>query len=301
MPAISGASCRGLAAPDGTGASRAVWPQAMEARVLDDGTMSYRVLPAEAAPAAAVLFAHGFAESAMRHAPTLEAFARAGIAAYAYDLRGHGRSPGSRGFIRRFGDLLDASALARTWVAADSPGTPLFLMGYSLGGLVSVRSAERDPDGLAGVVLVAPGFEIAGDLPAIVRRLGVVVGDVLPHVPVAQLRLKHLRPDEPRPASLLEVLLPRDPLIPARTAAELIRASDAALAGARDWSIPTLVVHGDLDRVVPLACSSRFVERASHAETTLDVIHGGHHDLLHGRDADAVRAAVLAWIQAHAQ
>jgi alpha-beta hydrolase superfamily lysophospholipase len=273
----------------------------MEARVLDDGTMTYRVLPAEAAPAAAVLFAHGFAESAMRHAATLEAFARAGIAAYAYDLRGHGRSPGSRGFIRRFADLLDASALARAWVAADSPGLPLFLMGYSLGGLVSVRSAERDPGGLGGVVLIAPGFEIAGDLPAVVRRLGIVVGDVVPHVPVAQLRLKHLRPDEPRASSLLEVLLPRDPLIPARTAAELIRASDAALAGARDWQAPTLLVHGDLDRVVPLACSRRFVERASRAETTLEVIHGGHHDLLHGHDADAVRASVVAWIAAHAR
>jgi acylglycerol lipase len=273
----------------------------MEARLLDDGTMTYRVLPAEAAPAAAVLFAHGFAESAMRHAATLETFARAGIAAYAYDLRGHGRSPGSRGFIRRFADLLDASSIARAWVAADSPGVPLFLMGYSLGGLVSVRSAERNPDDLGGVILVAPGFEIAGNLPEIVRRLGVVVGDVMPHVPVAQLRLKHLRPDEPRASSLLEVLLPRDPLIPARTAAELIRASDAALAGAREWNVPTLVVHGDLDRVVPLACSRRFVERASLAETTLDVIHGGHHDLLHGRDADAVRESILAWIQAHAR
>jgi alpha-beta hydrolase superfamily lysophospholipase len=273
----------------------------MEARVLDDGTMSYRVLPAEGTPAAAVLFAHGFAESAMRHAATLEALAAAGIAAYAYDLRGHGRSPGSRGFIRRFDDLLAASSLARAWVAADAPGVPLFLMGYSLGGLVSVRSAERDPDGIDGVVLIAPGFEIAHDLPAFVRSLGIAVGEIVPHVPVAQLRLKHLRPDEPRAASFLDALLPRDPLIPARTAGELIRASDAAFAGEGTYRAPTLVLHGELDRVVPLASARRFVERASHAEATLDVISGGHHDLLHGRDADAVRASILAWIRAHAR
>jgi alpha-beta hydrolase superfamily lysophospholipase len=272
----------------------------MEARVLDDGTMSYRVLPPGGSPAAAVLFAHGFAESAMRHAPTLEALAAAGIAAYAYDLRGHGRSPGSRGFIRRFDDLLDASALARAWVAAESPGIPLFLMGYSLGGLVSVRSAERDPDGIDGVVLVSPGFEIAHDLPAFVRRLGIVAGEIVPHVPVAQLRLKHLRPDEARTQSLIDALLPRDPLIPARTAGELIRASDAAFAAEVTYRVPTLVLHGELDRVVPLASARRFVERASGAEATLDVMPGGHHDLLHGRDADAVRAAVLAWIRAHA-
>jgi alpha-beta hydrolase superfamily lysophospholipase len=273
----------------------------MEARVLDDGTMSYRVLPAQDAPAAAVLFAHGFAESAMRHAATLDAFARAGIAAYAYDLRGHGRSPGSRGFIRRFDDLLAASSIARAWVLADSPGVPLFMMGYSLGGLVSVRSAERDPGDLAGVVLIAPGFEIAHDLPAVVRRLGIVVGDVVPHVPVARLRLKHLRPDEPRTASIIDALLPRDPLIPARTAGELIRASDAAFAAEGEFRSPALVLHSDLDRVVPLASARRFVERASLADTTLDIIPGGHHDLLHGRDADAVRARVLAWIHAHAR
>jgi alpha-beta hydrolase superfamily lysophospholipase len=123
----------------------------------------------------------------------------------------------------------------------------------------------------------------------------------VPHVPVARLRLKHLRPDEPRTASIIDALLPRDPLIPARTAGELIRASDAAFAAEGEFRSPALVLHGDLDRVVPLASARRFVERASLADTTLDIIPGGHHDLLHGRDADAVRARVLAWIHAHAR
>ena len=108
----------------------------------------------------------------------------------------------------------------------------------------------------------------------------------MPHLPVARLRLQHLRPDERSATGLLEVLLPRDPLIPARTAGESIRASAAAAAGANAWRVPTLVVHGDHDRIAALESARRFVARATNAEIELDVIAGGHHDLLRGRDGE---------------
>ena len=45
-------------------------------------------------PLAAVLLMHGFGEHAGRHAATMDRLAGCGIAVYAYDQRGHGRSPG---------------------------------------------------------------------------------------------------------------------------------------------------------------------------------------------------------------
>ncbi len=272
----------------------------MDVEKLADGTMAYRIDPAGMPPAAAVLFAHGFAESAPRHVATLTSFAEAGFAAYAFDLPGHGRSPGARGFVRRFDDVLRAMALLRARIAERYPQVPLILMGYSLGGLAALRAAQRDPAPVAGVVLVAAGLGVASHVPPVVRRIGVAFGEIAPHVPVARLRLRNLRPEDGNaPGGLLDLLLPRDPLVPARTAAEAMRASHAAFAAAASWRTPTLFVNGEADRVVPLASARRFVALARNAETTLDLVAGAHHDLLRGRHAEAVRATIVAWIRAH--
>lgn len=271
----------------------------MNDRALEDGSAAYVALPAREPPRAAVIFAHGFAEGALRHAPTFARFADAGIAAFACDFPGHGRSPGPRGFVRRFADLLASEALLRTRVRERLPGVPVFLMGYSLGAIVALRSAQGDGQDVAGVIAIAAGLGIATRVPAFLRTIAIAVAEVAPHLPVARLRLRDLRPEDEghRRASLLDVLLPRDPLIPARTATEAIRASRAAFGDAATWRIPTLFVHGDRDSIAPLAAAQRFIARAAGPDVTLDLIAGGHHDLLTGRDGDGVRRDVLAWIR----
>jgi alpha-beta hydrolase superfamily lysophospholipase len=62
----------------------------MDAWPIDSDLRAYADVPPE--PWAAVLLLHGFGEHAGRHALTMAALAQRGIAVYAYDHRGHGRS-----------------------------------------------------------------------------------------------------------------------------------------------------------------------------------------------------------------
>ncbi len=266
---------------------------------LEDGTAIYRTVPER--PFATLLFSHGYAESAERHAATLRYLAAHGIAVYAYDLRGHGRSPGTRGFVHRFDDLIGTSLALRARIAAEHPNAAHFLMGYSLGGLLAVRSAQTDPRGLAGAIVVAPGLGVAAGVPPLLRRLGVAVGIVAPHVPVARLRLRSLRPGDAVLATADGRRIPRDPSIAARTAAETMRASHAAFAAARDWTLPALLVHGERDRVVRIAGPRRFAALTPPGDVTFREIPYGDHDLLSGRDGDTVRAEIVAWIRERAR
>jgi len=261
---------------------------------LEDGTAFYRTVPER--PFATVLFSHGYAENAERHDATLRYLAAHHIAVYAYDLRGHGRSPGTRGFVRRFDELIGTSLVLRARIAAEHPNADHFLMGYSLGGLLALRSAQTDPRGLAGVIVVAPGLGVASGVPPILRRLGVAVGIVAPHVPVARLRLRSLRPGDAVLATVEGRRIPRDPSIAARTAAETMRASHAAFVAAREWTLPALLVHGERDRVVPIAGPRRFAALTPPGNVRFRTIPFGDHDLLSGRDGDAVRAEIVAWI-----
>jgi alpha-beta hydrolase superfamily lysophospholipase len=264
-----------------------------------DGTAFY--VAETSAPVAALLFAHGYAESAARHEATLRYFAANGVAAYAYDLTGHGKSAGTRGFIRHFDELVEVSLALRARIHARHSGLPLFLAGYSLGGLVTVRSVETEPRGVAGCILISPGLGVARDVPPLVRRLGVAFGYVAPHVPVARLHLRALRAEGTVSTTAEGRRAARDPLIPARTAAELLRASHAAFGGARTWHASTLLVHGERDRVVPVRGPRRFASSVASRDFTLRVVANGHHDLLSGRDGDAIREEIVAWVRARAR
>src|SRR5262245_24737188 len=105
-------------------------------------------------PRASLLLTHGFAEYAERYVahyhglvPRLNAL---GFDVYAFDLRGHGRSPGARGVADIKQAVADHHAARR---ALSNQGKPLFLFGHSLGGLITAASVAEDQGGVTGVVL----------------------------------------------------------------------------------------------------------------------------------------------------
>ena len=81
---------------------------------------------------------HGMGEHALRYLPKLQKLRDAGIAIYANDHRGHGKTAGSAAALGDFGpggfsaivnDMALLSALARR----ENPGAKLILLGHSLG------------------------------------------------------------------------------------------------------------------------------------------------------------------------
>ena len=71
--------------------------------------------------------------------------------AVAYDRRGFGETPLATGDFRHLDDLLAV-------LDAVAPGTPVWLVGNSMGGGLAIDAALEAPDRLAGLVLVGPGI-----------------------------------------------------------------------------------------------------------------------------------------------
>src|SRR5262249_28605265 len=63
-----------------------------------------------------------------------------GIDVLAFDFRGHGRSPGRRGVVRRYEDLTADLRGALQWAARERPGRPVFILAHSNGGQVALRT-----------------------------------------------------------------------------------------------------------------------------------------------------------------
>src|SRR3954471_13264 len=83
-------------------------------------------------PKGVVLINHGYAEHCGRYHEVAHVIVKAGWAALSYDVRGHGNSPGPRGYIERFGIYLDdfkaMQAAARKLV---DDASPTVLLGHS--------------------------------------------------------------------------------------------------------------------------------------------------------------------------
>ena len=111
-------------------------------------------------PAAVIALVHGYGDHGGRHTWFGEDMAARGYAVYAYDLRGHGQSSGTRGQIKRFDDYLDDTAIFLDEVRRRQPGKPVVLLGHSLGGLICTRFAQERPCDVRALVLSSPFFAL---------------------------------------------------------------------------------------------------------------------------------------------
>jgi acylglycerol lipase len=243
-------------------------------------------------PWATLLLVHGLAEHSGRYEHVGAHFAAAGIETHAIDLRGFGASGGARAWLNRWSELHDDAEEQIAALRVAAPERPLVLYGHSLGGLVClgyVLDGRSEPDLL---VLSAPA--IRAEIPAWQRTLVAVLGRVAPRTSLPnRLEGSILSTD---PAVGFDYFA--DPLnVHASTArfGVLAFAEQRRVAAGLDrLSIPTLVIHGGDDSLVPTATSAVFEGRQG---VTRQVFEGLRHETHNEPDRDRVLDAVVAWIR----
>jgi alpha-beta hydrolase superfamily lysophospholipase len=151
---------RGWQAPPEEGRAMTTSSEAAMLEALDGTRVHYlRWLPGGEVRGT-VQIVHGASEHSARYGRLAAALTVEGLAVYAMDLRGHGRTARSTG-IGRFGGpgvdtLLDDVRALHLLIADRHPGVPRVLLGHSMGSIIALAAAERDGGDLAGLVLSGP-------------------------------------------------------------------------------------------------------------------------------------------------
>src|SRR5688572_27428869 len=91
----------------------------------------------EEKPRAVVVIVHGFNSHSGHYFWVAEQLVAAGLAVYALDLRGRGKSDGERFFVDKFSDYTSDVHLLVKLAKAREPGLQVFLLGHSAGGVIS--------------------------------------------------------------------------------------------------------------------------------------------------------------------
>jgi len=249
-----------------------------------------------ARPRAVVVIAHGFNAHSGQYAWVAGQLVAKGLAVYALDHRGRGKSEGERFYVQRFSDYVDDLGTFITGVKAAEPGLKVFLLGHSAGGVVAVTYALDKQAQLAGLICESFAFQV----PAPDFALAVLKGiaHLAPHAHVLKLKNEDFSRD-PRWVESMNA----DPLIaqevqPTQTVAEMVRADERLKRDFELITLPLLVLHGTEDKATKPAGSRTFFERAGSSDKTLKLYEGHYHDLLADLGKEQVLADAQAWLDA---
>src|SRR4051812_36372028 len=86
-------------------------------------------------PRGAVVIVHGFNSHSGQYLWVGEQLAANGLAVYALDLRGRGRSEGERYYVEKMQDYVDDVESLVQRAKSENPGLPVFMLGHSAGGV----------------------------------------------------------------------------------------------------------------------------------------------------------------------
>ncbi len=266
----------------------------------DGVELFYRYWPARSGTAkGAIVLLHRGHEHSGRVAHIAEELGLADFAFYAWDARGHGRSPGERGHSPSFAhSVRDLDCFVRHIRETDGFAMDqVVLLAQSVGAvLASTWVHDYAPD-IRALVLASPAFSVKLYVPF--AKEGIALWQKLKGTFFVNsyVKARFLTHDPERIASFeADTLITRP--IASNILLELYEAADRVVADARAITVPTQLLISGSDFVVRHGPQHRFFENLGSTIKERHVLPGFFHDTLGERDRakalDKVRSFILA-------
>nr|ABK22850.1 unknown [Picea sitchensis] len=265
-----------------------------------------RWLPADKEAKALICLCHGYGmECSIFMEDTGVRLAKAGYAVFGIDYEGHGKSAGTRCYIKSFDDLVTDCTTFFKSVAegVEYREKARFLYGESMGGAVALLIHRKQPNYWSGAVLVAPMCKIAEELKphplviSILKKLTTIIPTwkLVPIEDIVDIGFKD--PEKRQKIRANPYVYKGRPRL--KTGYELLMTSLDIEKRLDEVSLPFLVVHGEDDKVTDPSVSKLLYASAKSFDKTLKLYPDMWHGLTYGEPADHIEVVfseIIAWL-----
>lgn len=261
---------------------------------------------ARGTPVGALVFVHGFSAHIGNFRHVGRAVADAGFQTTLFDCRGHGRSEGRRGYVKRFSDFIGDLDMIIAAARAASPAVPFVLAGHSHGALICLEyllgtSARADlatrPGDVDALAMAAPFLSLKMPVPLVKRALAGPLGLLWPTLALSN----GVHGADLSRTPEAQVGFDDDPLVhhvaTSRWFNETRAAQARVLAAAPGLKTPALMQLAGADRLVSNDAALQLA-RSAGPIVEVRVYDNLFHEMFLEPERDAVIAELIRWTTA---
>lgn len=252
-------------------------------------------------PKAALAILHGVAEHSDRYQNLVDVLVPQGIAVFAFDQRGHGRSPGPRGYINSWDEYRIDFVHFLEIIHQREPNLPLFAYGHSAGALVLLDYLLQDSDHLAGAIVSASPIDSSQAASPLLVAAAKFLSRVWPTFSLAS----PINPSQLSCDARVVQKYQDDPtvfkVLTARWGTEYLNAQNRVRENTSAIDLPILILHGGEDTLCIPQGSQELFDQVSSTDKTLKVYPLYFHEIHNEPGHVEVIQDIDEWITARLQ
>ncbi|KAM4563828.1 monoglyceride lipase isoform 1-T1 [Odontesthes bonariensis] len=250
-------------------------------------------------PRALVFIVHGAGEHSGPYDEIAQRLRDLSLLVFAHDHVGHGQSEGDRMNIKDFQLYIRDSLQHIDLMKSRHPDLPVFIVGHSMGGAISILTACERPGDFAGVVLIAPMIQMnpesATPFKIFVAKLLI---HMLPSLTLGAIESKWVSRDKKQVEAYDADELNYHGRLRVSFSMQLLAAATRIEREIPSISWPFLLLHGDDDKLCDIRGSKMMYENTASSDKKIQVYEGAYHALHHDLPevAESVLKDVTGWI-----
>lgn len=251
-------------------------------------------------PRAIILIAHGYGEHIGRYQHVAEVLVHAGYGVCGLDHRGHGKSEGLRAYLKTLDTPVDDLYQYFQQIREAHPNQKYFLLGHSMGTLISLLFLLKYQNHFAGAILSGTALNADETVSVPMRGVAGFLARIIPTVPLIPALGSETLSTDPAVAQAYDA----DPLVYRGSwrvgmGAVLLQTGGALRTRLAQLTLPLLIMHGSADAIAPLSGAQTLHDGAASEDATLHVYEDMLHEIFNERDKQQVFDDLLAWLNAH--
>lgn len=262
-------------------------------------SLYYQFWLPESRAKAAVFVVHGLHEHCGRYQHLAGYLVDKGYAVYGLDLPGHGKSDGMRSYVDSYHDFIISMGNYLEMIQSWQPGLPIYLLGHSMGGLLSAVYLTDHSHQIRGAILSGSLVRVPDYVSAFLIQIGEILSAILPKYRIIGFDTEGISRDPAVVQAYHD-----DPLVftgktTNRISNEINRAINFLEEKGPSIKQPLLLLHGGADLICDPAWSRYLHDLVSSTDKQLIVYDGLYHEIYQEPEAESIFSDVLSWLEEH--